>query len=277
LRDDLRRFLDGHPTLARPLSVGERLIRWADRNRLIATLISLLTLAILVVFLQLATNLKQDREQNRILQESNKLLRTEKQLSDTLREQAQLNRSRAEQRESDYRTLAWNGSIRECLVSLQRKQYFSAWQSLESLRQTQPENIDRLEWQLASHELRHNYETVFNAGHRVDELVIIPGTSMLAVAGKSRRIDIIDSQTFERTGSVLTEIQEIHALAVSADGKRIAVGGSINEDNQSVPMIYSLNDGRFLQSLTPQATTIESLQFSPDGKYLVCGSRYQPV
>jgi formylglycine-generating enzyme required for sulfatase activity len=46
LADDLRRWLDGLPTIARPVSSGERLVRWAQRNRALAGLYATLGLVI---------------------------------------------------------------------------------------------------------------------------------------------------------------------------------------------------------------------------------------
>src|SRR5436190_15125857 len=40
LADDLRRFLDGAPILARRTSTAERLIRWCRRNPMVAALTS---------------------------------------------------------------------------------------------------------------------------------------------------------------------------------------------------------------------------------------------
>jgi hypothetical protein len=45
LADDLRRFLGGHPVLARPVGVGERVLKWARRRPALATL----TVALLVL------------------------------------------------------------------------------------------------------------------------------------------------------------------------------------------------------------------------------------
>ena len=66
-------------------------------------------------------------------------------------------------------------------------------------------------------------------------------------------------------------------MAVSADGNLIAVGGITNADDVSLPTIYSVETGMMVRALPPQATTIESLLFTSDGKFLVCGSRYEPV
>ncbi|MEQ9407033.1 MAG: WD40 repeat domain-containing serine/threonine-protein kinase [Fuerstiella sp.] len=45
--DDLTRWLEGRPLAARPISWSERLLRWCDKNRLTASLLSAITLLIL--------------------------------------------------------------------------------------------------------------------------------------------------------------------------------------------------------------------------------------
>src|SRR4051794_38759878 len=40
LADDLRRWQEGEPIVARPLGLGERLVKWARRNPAVATLLA---------------------------------------------------------------------------------------------------------------------------------------------------------------------------------------------------------------------------------------------
>src|SRR5207302_8952022 len=47
LGDDLRRFLDNRPILARPVGVGERLVKWARRRPALASLAVVLFLAVI--------------------------------------------------------------------------------------------------------------------------------------------------------------------------------------------------------------------------------------
>ena len=49
LAADLRRFLAGEPTLARPLTSGERVVNWAHRRPQMAALVGVSTLAMIIV------------------------------------------------------------------------------------------------------------------------------------------------------------------------------------------------------------------------------------
>jgi serine/threonine protein kinase len=277
LRDDLERYLDGRPTHARPLPMHEQLQRWAQRNQTLATAFCLVTILFLVVLGQEMLNVRSSRQQNQALASALDQLRSEKVRSDELLELATQHQSDALHNESKFRTLAWNSTIREALTALGRKQFRSVWNLMETLRKSQPENIGRPEWQLTSQELQHHFQIALDAGYPLHEIAAVPGTSLLAVAGASNRVTLIDKSTHERVNSIDTDVPIIHALAISADGKRLAVGGGMNSNDVAVPMVYSLETGRHLQSLSSQVTTIESLMFSSDGKHLVCGCRYEPL
>jgi len=277
LRDDLQRFLEGRPTLARPLPALEKFSRWRQRNRTLAASIFVVLVSVLIVFGQTLSSYIVSQRQNQQLTGTLNQLKKEKQRSDSLRELADKSRLHAEENESKFRTLAWNSTIREALTVLQQRRFFAVLSHLETLRQSHPEMIHRTDWQLTSAELEHHFSSVCNLGHPLHEMRLVPGANQLVVCGDSSNVSLIDSRTYQPIRSFPTGVPRIHAIAVSADGKRIAVGGSADANDQAVPMIYSLETGELLQTFSPQSTTIDSLLFTSDGKSLVCGCRYEPV
>ncbi len=277
LRDDLLRFLDGRPTLARPLPAYERISRWAQRNRSLAVSLSVVITSVLIILTQTIIRDRASRVQNLHLTQILSQLKQEKNRSDLLRDLAEKARGEAENNESKFRSLAWNSSMREALAGLLDQQFFSVRKILSKLQVSHPENLQRPEWQLAAAELNRSYNVLFQVNYSLNELRIVPETDLLAVAGSSPLVSLIDSRTHHFVRSILTDVAEIHAMAVSADGRLIAVGGSVNADDVSIPSIYSVETGMLVRALSPQATTIESLLFTADGKFLICGSRYESV
>lgn len=277
LRDDLARFLDGRPTHARPLPIYEQLQRWARRNGALATAIGLASISLLVVLGQAINNNYHSEKRNKELLSALNQLQSEKLRSDALLNLAGQSRTAAEENESKFRTLAWNSSIREALERLIDRRYYAVRQLLNSLRSSQPEKIRQPEWQLVASELRRHYEVLLEAGYPLRELRIVPHSDLLAAAGDSPVVSLIDSKTLQLKSSFRTRINEIHAMAISGDGRLIAVGGCTNADDVAVPSIYSLETGTLLRELPSQPTTIESLLFTSDGKFLICGCRYEAV
>lgn len=277
LRDDLLRFLDGRPTLARPLPTHERFARWVQRNQPIAAAIAVVLMALLVILTQTLNSDRRTRAQNLRLTQTLKQLKQEKTRSDLLRELADKSRQEAEVNETKFRSLAWNSSIREALKGLLQHEYFSVRKTLNNLRFSQPESLRRPEWQLIASELDRHFDVLFETNYALNELRAVPGTNLLAIAGDSSMVHLIDYKAHRKERSFSTNTTEIHAIAVSPDGKRIAVGGITNSDDVSVPTIYAVETGMLECTLAPQSTTIESLLFSSDGRYLICGCRYEPV
>lgn len=277
LRDDLARFLDGRPTSARPLPMYEQLQRWARRNRAIATAICLVSISMLVVLGQAIVNDFNSQKRNKELLSTLNQLQAEKSRSDGLLKIARESNAVAAENESKFRTLAWNSSIREALDRLVERKFFAVSELLRGLRSSQPEKLRRPELQLVSSELQRHYEVLMEVNYPLRELRIVPGRTLIAVAGESPVVSLIDTETQQLTYSFRTEVNEIHAMAVSSDGKWIAVGGCTNAADVAVPAIYSLEQGTLVKEFAPQPTTIESLLFTSDGKFLICGCRYQPI
>ncbi len=86
LADELQRWLDGKPILARPISSMEKAIRWVKRHPALAALSSLTTVALLTIFVgalwynfRLDRALTNEKLQRRIAQNMSKTIADEKQ------------------------------------------------------------------------------------------------------------------------------------------------------------------------------------------------------
>src|SRR5262249_52632449 len=101
LADDLRRFIDGEPIVARPVPVWERAIKWARRRPAIAALVAsvLLLLASL-----LGLGIWSYAEINRSLAKAERLAETEARAKAKAQEQTEVANQRAED-------LAWEDYI----------------------------------------------------------------------------------------------------------------------------------------------------------------------
>src|SRR5262249_10504119 len=65
LADDLRRFLNGEPILARPVSSWRRAVKWAHRRPLLAALLTALILTTILALVSLSEAVQQARKASR--------------------------------------------------------------------------------------------------------------------------------------------------------------------------------------------------------------------
>ncbi|TAL33187.1 MAG: WD40 repeat domain-containing protein [Spirochaetes bacterium] len=69
----------------------------------------------------------------------------------------------------------------------------------------------------------------------------------------------------------VAELSRVNAIALSSDGKTLAAGGD------GYPFLFDLPSMKARLILTPNATTLTDLAFTPDGKILVAAPRTGPV
>jgi serine/threonine protein kinase len=250
LRDDLNRFLRGEPTLARPHPIHEQLIRWTIRNRALASSLAILAVSSMMILGLTIRNNMIYRSQNTKLKES--IERIEE--------------------------LAWTKGIRETYLAWNQSNFAEVRQLMASMSSAHPDAGSRIEWRILNAEMRKHMRLMLDLPSAIHEVRWIPNSRWIAAVAADGIIYLVDFETGAIVRKIETGVSSLHALAVSQDGKVLAVGGRTDpKTDLAVPKIYRVEDGLLLQELEGQPTTIESLAFSGDGKQLACGARYEPL
>ena len=271
LRDDLQRFLDGRPTLARPLSPMESLWRWARRNPTIA---ALTTLTVGVLVFSLGLTLRSNvafKEQNDQLGKMNTELTLERQRALELNALAEDSRQRAEAGERRFQKLAWNSGIRQAYSAWEHHEVPEALHRLDELKATDVQAESQIEWQMLHQDVSSFCRRLLTISAPIHELRLIPDSPLVVAAAGDGKLYVINVITGELTRTITTSAASLHALAVSTDGKLLATGGVVHLDTDlSYPEVYDVLTGQMVCRLPGLLTTIESLEFSADGHWLTC-------
>jgi serine/threonine protein kinase/WD40 repeat protein len=277
LRTDLERFLDGRPTVARPLPLHEQIWRWARREKLLSSLVTTVLVSALLITAVLWQSKSESDRKNQQLSAAFNALREESDESKRLREITEQHRVEAENGRRLYRDLSWRNGIQKAFAALQQKDLRGSFQSMRDLAESHGNAESKVEWQLLSSELKRHYLPLQQSAGSWTEVRQVPGRTWIAASNDQGRILIYDLQTHQPVAEYPTGIQSIHALAVSPDGQQIAAGGSVDDQIRSKVILLELASGKHLKDIHRMPTTVESLAYSPDGRQLACGCRYEFV
>jgi WD40 repeat protein/serine/threonine protein kinase len=262
LTEDLRRFLHGQPTLARPLGPGRRALKWARRRPTAAALLGVSILAVLGALVGTGWHSVQlERYYTRL-----------EGLNEDLRETAQREQSERSRAETQ------NTLFRRQLRFTQMRAAVHEWenghlpQMVEWLQDCPPE--DRcLAWLELWRQGRRQVRLLRTDELHCNQVAFTPDGRTLAVSGHFGRLELWDPETEQRR-AVLKGHQGDVKLVIAPDGRTLVSGGY--DDGKAI--LWDVVSGRELGRLPLQpGGGVTGLSFSPDSRKLVVGMRHQPT
>jgi WD40 repeat protein/predicted Ser/Thr protein kinase len=240
LAEDLDRFLERKPILARPVGRPEKLWRWCRRNPVPAALTALVTLVFLAGFVGVAW---------------------EGQKARMARDLAQRRLSAAQMNQAFRAWDAGNLNVARALLNSPRPQ-----RGAEDQR-----GVDwRWLWALCRSEAKTTLPTQGEWQLYVAEPS--PDGQRFATAGYSKNIvlyDLASGSKLQTLTGHTRDLTSLHSLAFSPDGRRLASvpGGLFAKDGPFELLLWDLATGS-RTNLETRSSSFEAVAFSPDGRWL---------
>ena len=288
LSDDIVRWKQGRSVVARPQPFWERSLEAIRRSPLESALIAfVLWIAITAAIIQAQSIYKlthqgEDLRQSLAIsrEREERALAAEKVTTTALKE-ASLQRKKAEANqllamEADYRANLVRG-----FEALQQGKLVEA-RTIAARIQRDAQDAIPLGTDLGILKALAARGSISLASHigPVHEVVAIPGSPLVVSAGDDGVVRYHDTRNGRELRKMsMGERTRVHALACTSDGRQLAIGYAVQQgtDADNSIKIVELESGKTILDWTGFTSTVESVTFSPDGKRLAIGCRYQPI
>jgi WD40 repeat protein len=257
LEDDLRRYLDGRPILARPVGVLERARRWALREPLIVALLGLLVLLSLlgpaVALHQLHLRRMLKRQHERMTVQSQRLERRTEQL----------------------RQIGYDADLQQAYRLMNEGKLIQSDARLDrQIPNSDVRDLRDFAWHFLRQRIDAAYHVVVRADQPLHDLALIDETRM-ATVGTSPELLIWDMSTARITHTVPLPSGDNFAVACDPQRERLLVG--IRPDETSQVAVVDLKTFKPLKTLPIESKrTIESIRVFPTGTVAV-GTRHEGI
>ena len=269
LADDLQRFLEDRPILARPVGVVERTWRWCRRNPAVAAL-TLLVAVSLVVGITVSSYFAY--ESNLRAKANLALAGREK----TAREQADERKQEAEANATLARRHLYVAHMNLAQAAWEATRVGETVRLLELYRRPAAESggsedFRGFEWYYWDRLCHRDLHTLTGHTGEVRFVAFSPDGKRLASACRDKTVKVWNTATGREELTFKGHTEDVYGLAFSPDGQRIASG------SHRTIKVWDAATGREAWSNTGHGTWVTGLAFSPDGKRLASVCIDDPV
>lgn len=275
LRSDLDRFVRGEPVVARPVTAVARAGRWARRSPAKASLVVLSLCMVASTMAGLVYHSRTVERQAERLKIALKNAEEEKTIASVARDEAE-----AAKQDSQLQAKAAIENSYRANISLafQMHRQGRCIEVDKCLEQARSQNADLRgpEWYVLNSEHHARWQHLGRHEGEATECVVSPDRQLAYSSGIDGQVKIWDLTTGTLRRVIEPDIGEIHAMALSPDGKTLAVGGKFGLMGTPVTLI-NVDTGSRISKHQSHKATIDSIAFSADGVWLAGGSRYQNV
>jgi WD40 repeat protein len=280
LADDLQRFLDGAPVLARPTPAWERLAKWARRRPAVAALSGLVAGVTAVAFV-LVTGLwlhadqkaaderaakGQEEQAKKAAQEAAQRETDAKNAAVKAREDEAKERGRAEAKARAARAAVAVGNV----LRAEGEVMGGHVERADHILDTVPWDLRQWEWDYVRVLCQGSVLTLHGHSQGVYSLAYSADGGRL-VSGSSHEIIVWDPAAGKEVRTIKAEGGK---LALSPGGTIIAAPqnlGGIGKPSVDVKL-FNAASGAVEKTLQAPGQGVQGLAFSPDGKYLAAGT-----
>ncbi len=260
LREDLRRFLDGRPTLTRPPGKLAHAIQWTRRHPAWASSAVAATAFLVVGLGSLIWHNAALYLLNKDITESNGKL-------DKANSDLQNQRDRANSRARRERLGAYAAGIRQAAVLLERSSLPDFWKQMDRwIPSNDEEDIRGWEW----HYLRKQAEpekakAIWSIIGSVNAIDCCPKGKIFAEGGSDKTVRLIDICSGKEIGAPLVHPGEVVQVQFSPNGDSLATACV-----DGVLRVWSIGGGSPLELRGHQGAVL-AIAYSPDGHFLATG------
>lgn len=276
LRDDLDRFLRNEPTIARPISAAERMVRWAKRAPSAAALVLVSLVSFVAIVAGLSFYLQQAEHNAQDLAAALEDAKRERSIAGQARDDADVARKTAETQRQIARQTSYRSDVRLAFELFEQGSVNGVRNLLADQLPNGEVDLRGPEWFVLQANLNAFSRVLGYHDGAATECVLSPDGTLAYSSGIDGFVRTWDLRAGKETNTYHVKSGALHALAISPDGSTIAVGGQPGLLNAQVRLIDAAS-GEDRSTLQSHETTIESIAFSGDGRWLAAGSRYSPV